>query len=237
MDTSTPNKESTIQMAIFVLLVEDNLDLSETITTFLELENMVCDFASSAEAAQRLLLENNYNVIILDIMLPKMSGLQLCKQLRASGNETPILMLTARDTLDDKLKGFHSGTDDYLVKPFDLPELVVRLQTLSKRKSGESKQLTYDDLILDLNQSKAKRGNRELKLTPIGWKILETLVRASPNPVSREDLMQSIWGEESPDSNSLKVHLHKLRKQLEGENETLLLQTIQNVGYAITNRK
>ena len=220
-------------MSLFVLLVEDNLDLSETVIQYLELEDVVCDYASNAESGLSLTEDNQYDVILLDIMLPRMSGLELCKNLRDNGVDTPILMLTARDTLDDKLEGFESGTDDYLVKPFDLPELIVRIKALAKRKSGQSKLLKIHDLAMRLDKMEVLRGDRSISLSPINWKILEVLMRESPNPVSRQKIIQSVWGEETPESNSLKVHLHRLRKLIDGDQNSPLLQTIPNQGYAL----
>lgn len=220
-------------MSFFVLLIEDNLDLSETIIQYLELEDIICDYASSAESGLSLTENNRYDVILLDIMLPRMTGLELCKMLRKTGIDTPVLMLTARDTLDDKLEGFESGTDDYLVKPFDLPELVVRIKALAKRKSGQSKLLKINDLTMHLDVMDVSRGNRSIQLSPISWKLLEVLMRESPKPVSRQKLIQFVWGDAPPESNSLKVHLHRLRKQIDGKQDTPLLQTIPNQGYAL----
>lgn len=220
-------------MSLFILLVEDNYDLAETIVQYLELEGMTCDYAASGEAGLNLARENDYDVLLLDIMLPRMSGLDLCEVLRKNGKDTPILMLTARDTLDDKLAGFRSGTDDYLVKPFDMPELIVRINALARRRSGQAKVLKALDLTLHLDTRQAFRGNRELFLTPTGWKLLETLVRSSPAVVSRQKLVQAVWGDEIPESNSLKVHLHKLRRQVDGTKEIPILHTISSHGYAI----
>ncbi len=222
-------------MSLFLLLVEDNFDLAETIIQFLELEGMTCDYATNGEAGLKLARENQYDVLLLDIMLPRMNGLDVCEILRKDGHDIPILMLTARDTLDDKLKGFRSGTDDYLVKPFDLPELVVRIQSLARRRSGQVKVLQAQGVTMHLESKGAFRGDRKLSLTPTGWIILESLVRASPAVVSREKLVQVVWGDELPESNSLKVHLHKLRRQVDGDGESSILQTVTGHGYALRN--
>ena len=169
-------------------------------------------------------------------MLPRMSGLDLCEVLRKNGRDMPILMLTARDTLDDKLAGFKSGTDDYLVKPFDMPELIVRIKALARRRSGQAKVLKALDLTLDLDSRQAFRANRQLSLTPTGWKLLEILVRSSPGIVSRQKLLHAVWGDEMPESNSLKVHLHKLRHQVDAKGESPILHTISGHGYAIRSQ-
>ena len=149
-------------------------------------------------------------------------------------------MLTARDQLSDKLAGFDAGTDDYLVKPFEMEELVVRIEALSRRRSGQVQKLSCADLILNLNEKTATRSGQALRLSPIGWKILELLMRASPNTVSRDMLESSIWGDETPDSNSLKVHLFNLRKAVDTPFNQPLIHTIQGQGFAIkvpTNEK
>jgi len=133
-------------------------------------------------------------MIILDVNMPKMDGLTMCKTLREQGKDIPVLMLTARDSLDNKLEGFAAGSDDYLVKPFAMKELVARVQVLAKRKSGEAKRLTLANLNLDLAKRSADVEGQTLKLSPIAFKLLETLVRHAPQPVTRSSIMQAIWG-------------------------------------------
>lgn len=220
-------------MSLFLLLVEDDFDLSATIVQYLELEGMTCDHAASGEAGLNLSQENDYDVLLLDIMLPRMNGLEVCEALRNAGQDTPILMLTARDTLDDKVAGFTSGTDDYLVKPFDMKELIMRIHALARRKSGQSKILSALNLAMHLDTKEAFRSGRKLALTPTGWILLETLIRLSPSVVSRDKLKQAVWGDEIPESNSLKVHLHNLRRQLDGPKESQILHTIPGHGYAL----
>ncbi len=222
-------------MSLFLLLVEDNFDLAETIIQYLELEGMTCDHAASGEAGLKLARENDYDVILLDIMLPRMTGLDLCETLRKKGEDTPILMLTARDTLKDKLAGFESGTDDFLVKPFDMPELIVRINALARRRSGQVKVLKALDLTMHLDTRMVFRAEQQLSLTPTGWKLLESLIRSSPAAVPRQKLVQEIWGDEIPETNSLKVHLHKLRCQVNRKNMVPILHTIPGFGYAIRN--
>jgi len=216
-----------------LLLVEDDLDLATAVVDYLELEDIQCDHAANGLAGLNMIINNDYQAIILDLNLPKMDGLTVCKNMREQGIDTPVLMLTARDSLDDKLVGFDSGADDYLVKPFAMEELIVRMQVLARRRSGQVKRLTLADLELDLQQKQAYRAQQLLKLSPTAWKILETLMRATPNPVSREKLMQAVWGDDQPDSNSLKVHIFNLRKQLDAGNVPPLLHTVTGLGFAL----
>lgn len=215
------------------LLIEDDLDLAETVVQYLELEQIRCDHASNGVAGLQFLDNNHFDVVLLDLNLPRMDGYSVCKALRKNGNDTPILMLTARDQLKDKLAGFDAGTDDYLVKPFDMEELVVRIEALSRRRSGQIQKLSCADLTLNLNERTASRSGHPLKLSPIGWKVLEQLMRASPSTVSRRTLEISIWGDELPDSNSLKVHLFNLRKIVDSPFDISLIHTIQGQGFAI----
>ncbi|AMX02301.1 response regulator transcription factor [Microbulbifer thermotolerans] len=216
-----------------LLLVEDDLDLAQTLIQYLELEGILCDHASNGVAGLNLSQTNHYDVLLLDINLPRMDGLTLCQKLREQGDDTPVLMLTARDQLDDKLQGFGAGSDDYLVKPFELQELVVRVQALSRRRSGETQKLGCGGLEMNLRERTVQRDGQLLKLSPTGWQLLEKLLRAAPAPVSREALMDAVWGEDHPDSNSLKVHIFNLRKAIDGPFPVPLLHTINGVGFAL----
>ncbi|MFA0388986.1 response regulator transcription factor [Vibrio splendidus] len=216
-----------------LLLVEDDLDLATAVIDYLDLEDIQCDHAANGLVGLHLIETNRYDAVILDLNLPKMNGLQVCENLRAQGIDTPILMLTARDTLDDKLTGFSKGADDYLIKPFAMEELIVRAQVLAKRRSGQVSRLSVSDLEIDLKQHQAYRAKSPLKLSPTALKILEVLMRSSPNPVSRETIMQGVWGDDQPDSNSLKVHIFNLRKQVDAEQDNKLLHTIAGKGFAI----
>lgn len=216
-----------------VLLVEDDIDLAKTVIEYLELEKISCDHASNGVAGLNLATQHFYDSILLDLNLPRLDGLSVCQQLRALGNDTPILMLTARDQLSDKLDGFHAGTDDYLVKPFELKEMVVRIKALSKRRSGQSQYLRCSDLEMNLNERTVVRAGQVIKLSPITWRFLESLLRASPNVISRQELEQAVWGDELPESNSLKVHLFNLRKAIDTPFSIPLLHTISGHGFAL----
>lgn len=216
-----------------VLLVEDDVDLAQTVIDYLSLESIACDYASNGMAGLQLIEQNRYDVVLLDLNLPRLDGLSLCERLRAAGNDTPILMLTARDRLDDKLAGFEAGTDDYLVKPFELKELVVRLHALARRRSGQTRLLCCGDLEMNLKGRTVTRAGQAIKLSPIGWQLLEVLLRASPQVVSRQKLIASVWGDEPPDSDSLKVHLFHLRKAIDAPFAHPLLHTMAGHGFAI----
>jgi DNA-binding response OmpR family regulator len=216
-----------------ILLVEDELDLATTIIDYLEIEDIRCDHASNGQVALNLIRNNHYQMIILDINMPQMDGLTLCTTLRQDGNDTPILMLTARDSLEQKLEGFNAGTDDYLVKPFAMKELIARIQVLAKRKSGEVKLITFKNLNVDLSERTASIDKLVLKLSPTNFKILETLVRKAPKGVSRQEIMTTVWGDDQPDSNSLKVHIYHLRKQLEAATNEIKLATLPNFGFVL----
>jgi len=221
---------------INVLLVEDNLDLSTSISDYLELENIQCDFAYNGLSGLQLVKQQSYDVILLDINLPRMDGLEVCQQLRLAGIDIPILMLTARDTLEDKLAGFRVGTDDYLVKPFAMEELVVRIRVLANRKSGQIQKLQVADLIMDFQRHEVKRAQQSISITPIGWILLDALMRTSPAILTRAQLQQAVWSDEPPDSNSLKVHLFKLRQQVDKPFKTNLIHTIAGLGYTLREK-
>lgn len=216
-----------------LLLVEDDIDLATAVIDYFELEHIRCDHAANGVSGYHLIESHRYDVVVLDLNLPKISGLEVCEKIRSQGIDVPILMLTARDTLDDKLTGFSKGADDYLVKPFAMEELIVRVQVLAKRRSGQVSKLTVEDLELDLQEKVATRDGQPIKLSPIGTKLLECLLRESPNTVSRDKLMQSVWGDDQPDSNSLKVHMFNLRKAVDGDSKSKLIHTITGYGFAL----
>lgn len=216
-----------------VLLVEDDQDLADNIIEYLELEEINCHYASNGAAGLYLAGEMRYDVILLDLNLPRLDGLTVCRRLRSEGNDTPVLMLTARDGLDDKIDGFRAGTDDYLVKPFELQELVIRILALSRRRSGEVKRLSCGDLEMDLQAHTVTRAGTSVKLSPIAWKLLEALLRASPSAVSRQILEEKVWGDDIPDSNALKVHIHNLRKAVDAPFAKQLVHTVPGHGFCV----
>lgn len=222
-------------MSLTVLLVEDDLDLAQTVIDYLELEDITCDHASNGVTGLQLLSQHHYDVLLLDLNLPRMDGISVCEHLREQGDDLPVLMLTARDQLESKIEGFKAGTDDYLVKPFELDELIVRIQALAKRRSGQAQKLNFADLEMNLKARTVSRQGQLLKLSPTSWKLLEQLLRDAPAVVSKEKLEQAVWGEETPDSNSLKVHLHHLRKAVDQPFDSALIHTISGHGFALKN--
>lgn len=202
-------------MTINALLIEDDKDLAEAISDYMELEGVVFDFAYNGQAGLNLALDNHYDLIVTDLNMPKMDGIDVCQSLRAKGVSTPILMLTARDNLQDKIDGFAAGSDDYLVKPFAMAELHMRMVALVRRASGTVSSLTVGDLCVDLDLHQASRAGEAIKLPPVCWKILISLMRASPNVVSKNRLEEEVWGDNVPNADSLKVHLFKLRQAID----------------------
>lgn len=216
-----------------LLLVEDDIDLATAVIDYLELEDIQCDYAANGVTGLNLINKNNYQAIILDLNLPQMSGLVVCEKMRNNGIDIPVLMLTAMDSLQDKLTGFSKGADDYLIKPFAMEELIVRLRALSRRRSGQVTLLKAAGIELDLDKKQASLNQRILKLSPISFKILEVLLRESPRAVSRDKIIQYIWGDDKPESNSLKVHVFNLRKQLDLAGDKDLLHTVSGFGFSI----
>jgi DNA-binding response OmpR family regulator len=221
-------------MTFNTLLVEDNVSLAQTVIAYFDLEGIDCDYASNGSQGLELALLNDYQVILLDINLPRINGLEVCEMIRKQGVDIPVMMLTARDSLEDKLAGFDAGTDDYLVKPFELRELVARVKALFNRRSLHSMKLEVGPLVMDLSLKTICREGQKLKLTPTCWKLLEILMRGSPNVVSREKMQNTIWTEpDLPDSDVLKVHLYKLRQQVDKPFSIKLIQTVSSHGVAI----
>lgn len=220
-----------------ILLVEDDEDLAASVIDYLELEAMRCDYAQTGAEGLRLAIMHQssqpYDAIILDLNLPVLDGLTVCKRLRAMGNDTPVLMLTALDQLQDRLDGFAAGTDDYLIKPFAVEELVARLRVLVMRRSGQTSLLCCGDLVMNTVSHTVERQGRTINLRPIEWKILYILMRHSPEIVSKQCLLEEVWGEALPDSNSLKVHLFHLRKAIDNNYSTRLLHTFPYLGVAL----
>ena len=217
------------------LLVEDDRDLAMSIIDHLEIENIICDYAANGIEGAALIDNNRYDVLVFDINMPGMDGLTLCEKVRGGGNDTPILMLTARDTLESKIEGFRVGTDDYLVKPFEIEELIVRLRALAKRRSGQASLFEVGPLRLDLNSRAASLRGIPVKLSPTGYKLLEQLMRASPDPVSQSELTLKVWGDDIPGSNKLRVHIHNLRKALDAAGAGHLLKTSPGFGFFISD--
>ncbi len=218
-----------------ILLVEDHDDLAASIGDYLESMGFAMDFAADGAIALNLLEENPYDVIILDLMLPKIDGIRVCERLRERGDGTPILMLTARDQLSDKVAGFDAGADDYLVKPFEMEELAARIRALVRRARGEMSDgaMRVGDLVFDPRTMRVERDGQRVTLSPTSVRILKVLMRESPRLVSREQLENELWGDLLPDSDTLRSHMYNLRKGIDRPFEHKLLHTVQGMGFKI----
>ncbi|MBT8114165.1 MAG: response regulator transcription factor [Arenicella sp.] len=219
-----------------VLIIEDHTDIAEMLYDYFERRDYELDYASDGRMGFNLASQNEYDIILLDLMLPQMDGLDVCRKLREEcRNYTPILMLTARDTLEDKIAGLESGADDYLVKPFEILELEARIRALMRRKGQVSRQEVFQVADLEFNTGtlEVSRAGKQIVLSPIGLKILSILMKESPKVVSRNQLEHEIWGDILPDSDTLRSHMYNLRKQIDKPFDTQLLQTVQSRGYRI----
>jgi DNA-binding response OmpR family regulator len=220
-----------------ILIIEDNPDILANLYAFLEPKGHVLDSAANGYAGLALAAQHEYDVMVLDVMLPGITGLELCQKLRSElRNATPVLMLTARDTLEDKVAGFDSGADDYLVKPFSLVELEVRLHALLRRARGQTTGaavLSVGELRFDTEKFEVKRAGTPLALTKTGYTILKCLMTQAPKLVPRELLEQEVWGDDRPDSDALRTHIHALRQVLDKPYEFAMLRTVPGIGYKL----
>lgn len=218
-----------------ILVVEDNKDILANVLDFLALKGYTVDCAQDGLGGMHLAVTEQYDLIVLDVMLPGMDGFQICQRLREDARlETPIIMLTARDTLDDRLQGLGVGADDYLVKPFALSELVARIEAVLRRTQGSRKRkMQVADLVYDLDTLYITRAGQPIKLNPLGLKLLAVLMQKSPAVVRRETLEEALWGDDCPDSDSLRSHIHQLRQVLDKPFDMPLLHTIHGVGYRL----
>jgi DNA-binding response OmpR family regulator len=219
-----------------VLLVEDTRQIAETVGEYLESQGYSVDYAPDGPRGLHLATQNGYDVIVLDVMLPGIDGLTVCRRLREKINSpTPILMLTARDTLEDKLEGLDAGADDYLVKPFAMRELGARLKALIRRERREvaSLILSVGDLVLDTSTLEVTRAGKPVVVTPIGLQILTILMRESPRLVSRRSIEREVWGDALPDSDTLRSHVYNLRTVIDKPFDNPLLHTLHSSGYRL----
>ena len=220
-----------------ILIIEDHSDIAGNVGDFLSLQGHSVDYANNGELGLQLALEQRFDSIILDINLPKMDGFTVCRTLREKHQiETPVLMLTARDSLADKVLGFQAGAWDYLVKPFALEELNVRLQALQLRQqTNQPQQLQLGELYLDTAAWHATRAGQPLDLHQACLQILEILMRAAPNVVSRQDIEYVLWGEITPESDPLRSHMHELRKIMDKPFAYPMLKTVRGIGYRLVS--
>ncbi len=220
-----------------ILVIEDNPDLAANLVDYLAAHGHIADAAGDGISGLNLASNQDYDVILLDIMLPGLDGLALCRRLREEcGRSTPVLMLTARDTIEEKIAGLEAGADDYVVKPFVLREVAARIKALARRaQAGSPKQrLQLADLSFDTGTFEVTRAGTPIDLPPIPLRLLESLMRASPRVLSRDDLVRAVWGDAPPDSDALRAHMHVLRNAIDKPFEKPLLKTLRGLGWQIT---
>ncbi|MGF1737163.1 response regulator transcription factor [Photobacterium satsumensis] len=218
-----------------VLIVEDNHHVAETLADYLELEGYTIDCAYHGLGAIQLVKENHYDVIIMDIMMPKVDGISAVKKIREEVMcDTPILFLTAKDSLEDKIAAFQAGGDDYLIKPFAMEELCLRLQALACRGARKGIGLIcFADITVNQATGEVLRANKPIKLSRIQLKILSLLMQKAPAIVSRQEVIDTIWGEEVPGSDALRSHVYGLRNAIDKGFAETRLETIHGQGYRI----
>lgn len=224
-----------LEQKLSVLLVEDNQDIASQVIEYLTDKGMVVDYAFSGKMALSLISEQTFDLVILDLMLPDIDGYQLCGQLKeASQSHLPVLMLTARDSLTDKIQGFEVGADDYLTKPFALEEVYMRTLALGRRVLlHQNKSISIGDLIVDVGQHKASRAGKELAMSKTDFTILKALVLASPNALSKRELNQKVWGDDTPDTDALRSHIYTLRNVVDKPFGKALIKTVHGIGFKI----
>jgi two-component system, OmpR family, response regulator MprA len=218
-----------------ILVVDDEPDVRNALKTALELEGF--DVATAQDGLQAVvrLSEDGVDAVVLDVAMPYVDGIEVCRRVRAAGNAVPILMLTAKDAVDDRVAGLEAGADDYLVKPFALRELVARLRAIMRRTLSEASDVAvYADLRLDRSAHRAWRGDRRLELTRTEFLLLECLLEHPEQVLERAQIQERVWGYEfGRDSNPLGVYITYLRRKLEEGGEPRLIQTVRSVGYVL----
>lgn len=227
-----------VETPLRILIVEDNPDLAANLVDYLDAKGHLSDTTGDGISGLHLATRNTYDVIILDLVLPGLDGVSLCKSLREEvGKRTPILMLTARDSLEDKITGLEAGADDYVVKPFELRELAARIMALARRTQSASprQRLQVGDLHFNTATFQVVRSGKLIDLPPIPLRILEALMRASPRVLERSELERAVWGDTPPDSDSLRAHMHILRNAIDKPFDKALLQTLRGIGWQITD--
>jgi heavy metal response regulator len=218
-----------------ILVVEDEVKIAQFIKRGLKEEGYAVDVAEDGEAGHFMLSSNEYDAIILDLMLPKIDGLALCRTLRKEGNQTPIIMLTAKDTVKDKVKGLDSGADDYLPKPFAFEELLARVRVLLRKKDSRVQtQLKVEDLVLDLLTHKVTRGDREIELTVKEYALLEYLMRNAGNIVTRTMISEHVWDINFDTfTNVIDVYINYLRNKIDSGFADKMIHTVRGKGYLL----
>ena len=218
-----------------ILVVEDQWDMNRLIVKTLKKEGYSVDGCYDGEEALLHLMGAQYDGILLDVMLPKKNGYELLQELRRSGNDTPVLFLTARDEVEDRIRGLDLGADDYLVKPFDFGELLARIRAMTRKQAGNRSNLfTLADLSVDIERRQVKRGGEEISLLPKEYAILEYMIRNQGAVLSREQIEDRIWNYEfTGSSNNVDVYMSRLRKKIDGDRPVKLIHTIRGAGWVL----
>ena len=220
-----------------ILLIEDHKDIAANVAEYFGARGDAVAHATDGRIGLELATNEQYDVIVLDLMLPGMDGLTVCRNLRSAGHtRVPILMLTAKDLLEDKVEGFEAGADDYLIKPFSLVELDARLKALVRRASSPDtpRVLTVGDLKFDLDTLEAERGGERIKLNPTTRRILAVLMQHAGRVVTRAELEHELWGDRAPEGDFLRAHMHALRTAIDRNFPVKLLHTIHGTGYRLS---
>ncbi len=221
-----------------VLMVEDEMKLAKAVKFLLKEQNINCETVSNGKVGFDMAFGNPYDVIILDVMLPGMNGFEILKELRKNGCSTPIIMLTAKNMVEDKVNGLNLGADDYLTKPFDSNELIARVKALSRRNGTKfaSETLSYYDLVLDLSSSELKNGDETIKLNFKEMEIMKLLLMSQDKIVSKDILFDKVWGwESSATDSSIEAYMSFLRRKLKFLNSTVTIKNYQKIGYKLEN--
>lgn len=218
-----------------VLLVEDEPDAARLLAKGLRERSFAVDVAAEGEQAVYLASINNYDLVILDVMLPLKDGFEVCRELRAAGASVPVLMLTARDAVRDRIAGLDSGADDYLVKPFDFHELLARVRALLRRsQSIQPETIEAGDLKIDTRSHAVERGGQLIALTAKEYALLEFLARRADQVVSRAEIAEHVWDESfDPFSNLIEVYIQRLRRKIDEGREPKLIRTLRGEGYML----
>ena len=218
-----------------LLAIEDNPDMRANLADYLSLRGYVVDCAKDGLTGLHLAATQEFDLVILDVMLPGLDGYSLAERLRqGERSDLPIIMLTARDALEDRLRGFRAGVDDYLTKPFAMAELAARIEAVLKRTRNKARrELQVADLRYDLDTLEVTRAGIPIQLSPIGHKLLAILMQRSPAVVRRDTLEEELWGDSPPDSHSLRTHIHSLRQQVDRDFSGPLIHTVHGIGYRL----
>lgn len=217
-----------------ILVAEDDPEIGAALRQGLEQAGYIVHVSRDGSRIVNLVKKVPFSLLILDVMLPGLNGFEVCRQLRTARINVPVLMLTARDTLDDRVNGLDAGADDYLVKPFQFPELLARIRSLQRRdKSVKSTIIRIDDLVIDTARRTVLRGERSVQLTQREFSLLEALALNEGNVLSKETIVERVWFEDQSQSNTVEVHVKNLRKKIDFEEKTKLIQTVYGLGYSL----